>query len=310
LLINTSPERQRDEVVKLLNTPAPGQAVRDLHRLDVLPYVLPEVAATVGVPQSMPHTLDVFDHTVVALDAWADLRRQHWAFAPKRMQMHIERLLTKPMAGNLAQVMLTPMAVLLHDVGKPLTRREQVVDGETRQRFFGHDRLGSELAGQVMARLRFGRQATEFVETIVANHMRPILLAAEGKVTRRAAYRFFRDTQGGTFQAGIATALHAVADQRAANPGARLAAETALLNTAKLLIAAYFEHHNQVIDPPVLLTGRDLIQELGVSEGKLVGVLLSRLKEAQATGQVTDRDTALDFIKADPDFANYQKSDL
>ena len=34
-----------------------------------------------------------------------------------------------------------------------------------------------------------------------------ILLAAEGNVTRRAAYRFFRDTQGRTFQAGIATAL-------------------------------------------------------------------------------------------------------
>ena len=76
------------------------------------------------------------------------------------------------------------------------------------------------------------------------------------------------------------------------------------------MVAAFFDQQDQVIDPPVLLTGRDLVESLGIPPGQLVGVLLSRLKEAQAAGQVADKAAALDFVKADPDFANYQKGDL
>ena len=65
-----------------------------------------------------------------------------------------------------------------------------------------------------------------------------------------------------------------------------------------------------MVNPPPLLTGRDLIEELGLSPGRLVGLLLNRLKEVQAVGQVQTRDEALDFIKADPDFqTNKEGSD-
>jgi hypothetical protein len=72
-------------------------------------------------------------------------------------------------------------------------------------------------------------------------------------------------------------------------------------------VAAYFEQREQVVEPPPLLTGRDLIDTLGLSEGRLLGVLLNRLKEAQATGEVTDRTAALAFIQADPDFQNNRR---
>jgi poly(A) polymerase/tRNA nucleotidyltransferase (CCA-adding enzyme) len=311
LLTTTSPERQRDELIKLLNTPNPGTALQSLHRLAVLPHFLPEVEAMAGVAQSPPHYLDVLDHTAAALDFWVELRKTQWACLAANMPSRVERQLNEPIAGNLTQGILTPMALLLHDTGKPLTRCNEVINGQPRVRFIGHERAGAKLARGLMNRLRFSRQAAEFVETVVANHMRPFLLAAGRRVTRRATYRFFRDTRGATFQAGIAVAGHALADQRATYPeGQGQAEKHALINIVNQLMVAFFDQQDQVIDPPPLLSGRDIIEALGISEGQLVGVLLSRLIEAQAANQVTDKAAALDFIKADPDFANYRKDDL
>lgn len=306
-----SPERQRDELIKLLNTPAPGQAVRLLHQLAVLPKILPEIQALVGVNQSTPHHLDVFDHTVAALDAWPDILRTGWSDIPEQFRAGVEQQMNELLAGNLPQRMLMPLALMLHDTGKPHTSTEETVDGEMKIRFLRHEQESAKIARRVMRRFYFSRQATDFVETVVAHHMRPLLLSAEGKVSRRAIYRFFRDTGGATYQAGLAVALHAIADHRATYPsGQGRAEEQTLLNIVHQLIVAYFEQQDQIIDPPPLLTGRELIETFGLSEGRLIGLILKRLKEAQATGQITDRAEAIDFVKADPDFASYQGEDL
>src|SRR6185436_5474532 len=109
----------------------------------------------------------------------------------------------------------------------------------------------------------------------------------------RAVYRFFRDTAGSGYQAGVAVALHALADQHATYPANQGQAELQKLQELVYKLGtAYFEQREQVVDPPALLTGRDLIETLGVPEGRLIGVLLSRLREAQATGEVTNREAA------------------
>lgn len=307
-LTRVSPERQRDELLKLLNTPAPGRAVKMLHRLTVLPHLLPEVEATVGVMQGPPHHLDVFSHTLAALDFWADAQQAGWPDIPPRLREPANQLLNESLAGNVTQRSLMPLALLLHDIGKPLTRTEEIVAGQVRTRFLGHEQQSANLARQILNRLHFSRQAGDFVQTVVAQHMRPLALASAKKVSRRALYRFFRDTGSAAFQAGVAVALHALADHRATYPAGRGQKETeALLSVTHQLIKAYVEQ-KEVVDPPLLLSGRDLI-ELGLSEGRLIGTLLNRLREAQAAGQVSSRASALEFIKTDPDFANYQKEE-
>jgi len=87
-------------------------------------------------------------------------------------------------------------------------------------------------------------------------------------------------------------------------------AGAALSAVVDKLLATYFEQRDQVVDPPLLLSGRDLIDHFGISEGKLIGLLLNRLKEAQATGQITDKAKALEFIESDPDFASYRANEL
>jgi hypothetical protein len=98
-------------------------------------------------------------------------------------------------------------------------------------------------------------------------------------------------------------ALHALADHYATYlPGQGEQELHELREVVYKLVSAYFEQREQVVEPTPLLTGRDLIDILGLPEGRLIGILLNRLKEAQATGQVTDRAAALAFIQADPDY--------
>ena len=73
------------------------------------------------------------------------------------------------------------------------------------------------------------------------------------------------------------------------------------------LLTAYFERRDQAVDPPPLLTGRDLMTGFGLTEGRLIGLMLSRLKEAQAIGQVQTRAEAVAFLRADPEFAKYSE---
>jgi poly(A) polymerase len=305
-----SPERQRDELLKLLNTPAPGQGMQALRDLGVLPHLLPEVEAMVGVSQSPPHHLDVFDHTITALEAWAEMRQTNFLNIPTGLQAKMKEYLDKSLAGNVTQQTLMPVAMLLHDTGKPLTRTEEIEETSdyAKIRFLGHEQKSAKIARQVMHRLHFSGHAIGFVTNVVAHHMRPLLLALERKVSRRAVYRFFRDTAGGGYQAGIAVALHALADHRATYPsGQGQAEEQALLGVIDKLLTTYFEQYDQVVNPPPLLTGRDLIKQLSLTQGRLIGLLLSRLKEAQATGQVQTKAEALAFIKADPDFLKHEE---
>lgn len=309
-LPEVSPERQRDELVKLLNTPAPGRAVKMLHTLQVLPHILPEVEAMASVSQSPPHYLDVFEHTVAALDAWAGMRQNNWSLLPAAQTENVERYLDEVLAGDLRQRELMPLAILLHDTGKPLTRTQELVDGRMRVRFFGHEQESANIAGSTMHRLHFSLQAGDFVKAVVANHMRPLLLSMEKTVSRKAIYRLFRATGGAKYQAGVAVALHALADHQATyRPNQGEAQERALLNVVNKLLDAFFEQRTQVVDPPLLLTGHELLA-LGAPQGRLIGLLLGRLREAQATGEVQDKAAALAFIKSDPDFATSQAEEL
>ena len=138
-ITRVSPERIRDELVRILTE---GAARRGLELLDtsgLLSDILPEVTAMKGVeqpPEFHPEG-DVWTHTLMMLDG-----------------------LRSPTA-TLA------LGVLLHDVGKPGTFRIA-----ERIRFDGHVELGEKIARDILARLRFSNAEIEQVIALVSNHMR------------------------------------------------------------------------------------------------------------------------------------------
>jgi len=132
-------ERIRDELVKMFAGPNRGLALRLLHETGLLKAVLPEVEAMAGVaqPDEFHPEGDVFEHTVLALDALE---------APNAVRA---------------------LAALLHDVGKPPTYTEA-----DRIRFNNHDVVGAELTDAVCKRLKLSNELRQQVVDVVRNHMR------------------------------------------------------------------------------------------------------------------------------------------
>jgi len=137
-----SPERIREELVKILEDPCRLRGFELLDRSGLLAVILPEVEGLKGCeqPEQFHPEGDVFVHTRKMLG------------------------LLRPEASG-----LQALTVLLHDIGKPFTRSFDAT--ENRIRFNGHDRLGAEMAESVMGRLRFSRQEIEVVVEAIRNHM-------------------------------------------------------------------------------------------------------------------------------------------
>jgi putative nucleotidyltransferase with HDIG domain len=293
-------ERRRDELARILALADTHGALRTLDRAGLLDALLPELAEGRGVSQPEQfHAYDVFEHnlrTVRAMDqmlgagggwlAGEVWRTFGWCADELRAYLGEE------MSEGRSRATLLKLAALLHDIAKPRTRS---VDPDGRVRFFGHADEGAAMARLIMRRFRFSSRETAFVALLVAEHLRPVQLARVGEVpTRRALYRFFRDLG----DAAPAVLLLALADGAAARgPALTRAAwsrQVAYMNS--LLVRSREEEG--IVHPPRLLTGHDIMSTLGVPEGPAIGRLLEALQEAQAAGEVQDRDQALAFVRA------------
>jgi tRNA nucleotidyltransferase/poly(A) polymerase len=185
------------------------------------------------------------------------------------------------------RLVLLELAGLLHDLGKATTAK---LDEKGRIRFFGHQMEGTALAARVLRRLRFGNREVRLVQTVIRHHMRPLQLAQQEKVTRRAVYRFFKDTRG----MGVDVLIHSLADNLALwHPGEDVAEWRKLPDTVGLLLNKYYEEYDEVIGPPPLIRGGDLMSQFGIEQGPVIGRLLEAVQEAQATGEVATREEAL-----------------
>ena len=282
-----SPERLRDEWLKLLRLVDAGAAVDQLRHLGLLTEILPEAMSMIDVPQSPPHHLPVYEHTLESI-RWI----AHLALDDQRLDfLHpwregLAAYLQTEVAGNLSIAGLMPVMALLHDIGKPATFN-QGRDG--RIRFWQHPKVGAEMAQAILQRWRFSTQATNLIVAVVRHHMQPLLLAHQPSSTKRAIHRFLVNTG----QAAPAIALLSLADHLATYPPhTDQAAWQQLTEVVFKICRAYFTPK-----PPHLLTGHEVMTHLNLKPGPMVGQVMRALQEAQAIGEVNDQAEALDFIK-------------
>ena len=107
-------------------------------------------------------------------------------------------------------------------------------------------------------------------------------------------YRFWKATG----EAGVDVILVALAHYLGRmGPYLKQDAWIAFLEKMRLLLDAYYERHDTLIDPPVLVDGRQLIKELKLKSGPLIGQLLEQIREAQVAGDVTTAEDALAFAR-------------
>ena len=302
LIANVSAERVRDELARILALPGAARNLRYLDELGLLTAIIPELETLKGVEQSEPHYLDVFEHSLETVRQLEEVIRAVGGYEGKSELSLIPLLLSpfsrqlsahlsQPISGDRPRLTVLKLVALLHDLGKPATKN---FDDEGGIHFYGHEGEGAEMVGAILRRLRFGGSEVSLAKTIVANHMRPCLLADQEVVTRRAVYRFFRDTGN----AGVDTLLLYLADHLATwGPNLKTARWRRRVEFVALMLADYYERRQKVISPPKLISGHDLMDEFDLEEGPRIGKLLEVVREAQVEGEVKTKEDALALVK-------------
>ncbi len=296
LITDVAGERVREELLRLLAIPGAGQRLAYLDEVGLLTTLIPELNPARGVDQPRIHVWDVFDHSIQTVAAVEFvLREGTWEYAGEEiltpvpwsaeLSRHFDREISSGSTGR----SLLKLAALLHDIAKPQTR---TIDDDGRAHFLGHQQEGAATAAAIMERLRFSNREIKLVELLVKYHMRPTQMSHEGIPTRRAIYRYFRDTG----EAGIDLLFLCLADHLATRgPSLDLRQWQEHAQMTEYVLARHFEEES-LSAPPKLIDGNDVMKTFGLSPGPRIGELLETLREAQAAGEVTTRQEALDYI--------------
>jgi tRNA nucleotidyltransferase (CCA-adding enzyme) len=145
-LVAVSVERIAHELDEILLSPFPHLGVRALFDVGALPYTIPELIPSIGFEQNRFHIHDVFEHTLWVLERTPADRILRWA-------------------------------ALFHDIGKPHTLS---VDGAGNRHFYQHEVVSEKQSRTRMHALRFSRDDTDRISSIVRHHMRPLDCGAAG----------------------------------------------------------------------------------------------------------------------------------
>lgn len=168
-----SAERVRDELSNLLLTDNPREGLTALVDTGLAEHFLPELPALRLETDEHHHHKDVYEHSLTVLE----------------QSIHLEKV-----RGH-APDLVGRLAALLHDIGKPATRR---FESGGRVSFHHHDVVGAKMTRKRMKALRFSKDDTEAVAKLVDLHLRfhgyADVMDAEGTGwTDSAVRRYVRD---------------------------------------------------------------------------------------------------------------------
>ena len=130
-------ERIRDELKKILESDRAYEGIALLHDTKLLQYIMPELLIGVDVKQDRHHVYTVFRHNLLSLK-----------YCPSRDWR-------------------VRMAALLHDIGKPKTKK--IINGVAT--FYNHEYAGERITRKILARLKFSNEDTEKITNLVRHHM-------------------------------------------------------------------------------------------------------------------------------------------
>ncbi len=284
-------ERQLAELRLLVCGPRPLRGLELLDELGATAAVLPELDALRGVGQNPNHHLDVHGHTLEVLanllEVEADLQRYAGESAAE-----VAALLAEPLADELSRGDALRFGALLHDSGKPATRKEQPGGFVS---FIGHDREGALVVREACARLKASRRLSRHLEALTAHHLHLGFMTHERPLSRRRLYDYLKLTEPVAADVTLLT----VAD--------RLAARGSGSTASAEMIEAHLELAREVLPealawhrggpPPVPIAGDELAAALGIPEGPELGRLLGEIEAAVFSGEVSSADDAVAYAR-------------
>ena len=284
LLPKVAAERIRDEFFKVLDSSRSYTTLSSMDRIGLLPQIIPQLTVMYKVVQGGYHHLDVWKHSLEVIDQLERIVKE------LSVDECLKTYLQEDIGGAHSRLALLKMAALLHDIGKPETRREEL----NRTSFHGHEHVGERITRQIARQLKVSVKEQYFLEDAVRMHLRPGYLSNFKRPSKKAIFRYLRDTK----DEAASLAILALADQAATRgPLTTDAKHKHHAKICHMLIKRYFEIKNQV-PKKRLLTGNDLIKVLKLEPSALFGKILSTVEESAALGKIKTKQEALIFAKS------------
>ena len=244
LIKKISSERIRDEFEKIIMSKNPASGIVMLQKFELLKNIIPELEEGIGCEQSGEQIYDVWNHLLYSLQHAAD---KNWSLEIR-------------------------LAALLHDVGKPRTRRQREIKSardlaKKQYTFYGHEVIGARMTRKIMERLKFPKKEVELVEKLVRYHM------------------FFSDTELITLSAvrRIITKINPanIWDLMKVRECDRVGTNK---KETSYRLRKYFAMVEQALRDPISVSqlkinGEFMIKELGIKPGPRMGWILNALLE-------------------------------
>lgn len=134
-------ERIRDEFVRICMSKQGASALFMAQRTGIMKYIIPELEEGLHMKQNQAHSFEVFEHLLRSFQCAID----------KEYSLEVR------------------IAALLHDIGKPRSRRYS--EEKKDYTFYGHEVIGAKMTKEILQRLKFSRVTIESVTNLVRWHM-------------------------------------------------------------------------------------------------------------------------------------------
>ncbi len=282
-------ERIREEMIKLLAAPCAGKYLQKMSDSGLLFDLFPEIAAEFACTQNHHHRFNVLDHTLNACRHLESFLNGEDIEGNDSLQIAIngidDRL--KP---------LMKLAMLLHDIGKPLTRS---VDLAGAVHFWGHEKKGAELAKEILTRLKFSSKDTEYLCLLIQNHLRPVLLYQAHQnqtLTRKGIVRFFRSLIIDETGHAPDLLIHALADACAKTEKV-CDIDPSFTCFIGDMLKSYFQDFVPRKREAPLINGHDLITLFGLKPSATFKIILDVVEEARLLQTLASREDALTLVR-------------
>src|SRR3989338_4986793 len=253
LISDIAKERVRDELIKIIASKFPKDGITLLFTSGLLEHILPELITTRGVPQAGHHTKDVWDHSLDSL------------------------------AGCPSPEPIVRLATLLHDIGKPASKKNLGRGKEIT--FYNHEVIGARMVKAIARRLKFSKKEIDLLWLLTRWHM----FAYEPKMTDKAIRRFIRRVEIVNIDKMM---MLRVCDRI----GGGSKATSWRLQELRRRIDEVLQTPMQINDLKV--NGHDVMKLLNLPAGAKGGEILNKLfEEVMEDAKKNDRDYLLKRIK-------------